>query len=42
MTKAVLQILKALLKRAVLSQGARNDKREEKRKLRQQVLNGQL
>ena len=42
MTKAVHQILKALLKRAVLSQGARNDKREEKRKLRQQVLNGQL
>ena len=42
MTKAVHQILKALLKRAVLSQGARNDRREEKCKLRQQFLNGQL
>ena len=42
MTKAVRQILKALLKRAVLSKGARNDRREEKRKLRQQFLNGHL
>ena len=42
MTKAVHQILKALLKRAVLSQGARKDRREEKCKLRQQFLNGQL
>ena len=42
MTKAVHQILKALLKRAVLSQGARKDRREEKYKLRQQFLNGQL
>ena len=42
MTKAVHQILKTLLKRAVLSQSARNDRREEKCKLRQQFLNGQL
>ena len=42
MTKAVHQILKALLKRAVQSEGARNDRREEKCKLRQQFLNGQL
>ena len=42
MIKAVHQILKALLKRAVLSQGARSDRREEKCKLRQQFLNGQL
>ena len=41
-TKTVHQILKALLKRAVLSQGARKDRREEKSKLRQQFLNGQL
>ena len=42
MTKAVHQMLKALLKGAVLSQGARNDRREDKCKLRQQFLNGQL
>ena len=42
MTKAAHQILKALLKRAVLSQGARKDRREEKSKLRQHFLNGQL
>ena len=42
MTKAVHQILKALLKRAVQSEGARNDRREGKCKLRQQFLNGQL
>ena len=42
MTKAVHQILKALLKQAVQSEGARNDRREGKCKLRQQFLNGQL
>ena len=38
MTKAVHQILKALLTQAVQSEGARNDRREEKCKLRQQFL----
>ena len=42
MTKAVHQILKTLLKRVVLSQGARNDRKKEKCKLWQQFLNGQL